>query len=331
MKVSVALCTYNGEKYIKEQLDSIFAQTLPVNEIIVCDDGSTDNTIEIIKDYAHQYPNIIKIFINEINLRSVKNFEKAIGLCTGDVIFLSDQDDKWVPEKVEEYLDYFQKNQNIKVIASNGFCIDENSTVIEKYAVWDVPQFLRDKGLEFDYFQLITYVSNIATGASMAFKREIIPDVFPFPIIKDFHHDEWIAIISSKNKQFELLNKKYFYYRTHESQQVGGVFFDKTKEEKRMLTEIFNCFGDNLSFKNYKKKLKRLCFAYIRNIKLSEVHKGHNNFFSDNCIEIKSLFYKTKNDLEKQHPIRSYFLNITDKILNKRQIEKISPGNYGNN
>lgn len=80
MKISVAVCTYNGEKYINEQIDSILNQTLAVNEIIVCDDRSTDKTIAILNDYADKNPGLFNIIINETNLRSVKNLKKAISL-----------------------------------------------------------------------------------------------------------------------------------------------------------------------------------------------------------------------------------------------------------
>ena len=87
MKISVALCTYNGEQFLKEQLDSILKQTQKVDEIVICDDGSTDATINILENYSANYPNIFHIYRNKVNLRSVKNFEKAITLCTGDLIF----------------------------------------------------------------------------------------------------------------------------------------------------------------------------------------------------------------------------------------------------
>ena len=153
MKTSVALCTYNGQQFLKQQLDSILNQTHKVDEIVVCDDGSTDKTIEILENYSANYPNTFYINQNEINLRSVKNFEKAVKLCSGDIIFLSDQDDVWVDNKVEKYVDYFDKNPNIEVLASNGYCIDENSKVHDKYSIWDVPQFLRDAKIKFDYYQ----------------------------------------------------------------------------------------------------------------------------------------------------------------------------------
>ncbi len=221
MKTSVALCTYNGEKYIEEQLNSILNQTVPVDEIVICDDKSTDATHDIINQYCNKFPGVIKFYINEVNLRSVKNFEKAISLCTNEIIFLSDQDDIWHLEKVKHFIEYFKNNPKIDVVASNGYCIDDNSKVHEKYAVWDVPQFLAEKGVAFNYHKIICYVSNIATGASMAFRKTICDEILPFPIMKDFHHDEWIAILSSKRDAFVMLPEKYFYYRIHENQQVG--------------------------------------------------------------------------------------------------------------
>ena len=88
MKISVALCTYNGEKFLKEQINSILQQSIHVDEIVICDDCSIDSTKEILDEFLQDFPNIFKIYINEINLRSNKNFEKAIKLCSGDFIFL---------------------------------------------------------------------------------------------------------------------------------------------------------------------------------------------------------------------------------------------------
>ena len=320
MRISVALCTYNGEKYIKEQIDSILNQTKKVDEIIVCDDRSSDKTIEILNEYSVVNPGLFKIYVNEQNLRSVKNFEKAITLCTGDIIFLSDQDDFWVKEKVEEYIEYFDQNTNITVLASNGYCINDNSKIEEKYAIWDVPEFLKNKKNEINYFNLITYVSNIATGASMAFRKEIITEIIPFPVVKDFHHDEWIAIVSSLKNAFEILNKKYFYYRIHDNQQVGGVFFDKNQKEKLLLTEIFDYTNYEISFSSYKKRLKKIINSYNRIETLLDFQTILDNRFSLVLLELKELFNKTKIEMKKRYIIKSSLLNFTDKILKKRQL-----------
>lgn len=321
MKTSVALCTYNGEKYIKEQLDSILNQSVPVDEIVICDDNSNDATHDIINQYCSEFPNIIKFHINEVNLRSVKNFEKAISLCTNEIIFLSDQDDIWHLEKVKHFIAYFENNPNIDVVASNGYCIDDNSKVHDKYAVWDIPQFLTDRGVAFNYHKIICYVSNIATGASMAFRKSICDEILPFPIMKDFHHDEWIAILSSKRNAFVMLPEKYFYYRIHENQQVGGVFFDKTAKVKSDLFDYFNYDDGDVSFINLKKRIKKMIEAFKRNKRLSKLDTEYVSFFKDNKAEIKRNILVLKLTMKKKYPILTFGLNITDKILGKRQFK----------
>src|SRR4051812_17962871 len=97
--VSVAMATYNGARYVAEQLDSILQQTYSLIEIVVVDDGSKDETVEIIKEYQAQHP-CIRLYQNEINIGVNKTFEKAISYCSGEYIALSDQDDIWMPEKV---------------------------------------------------------------------------------------------------------------------------------------------------------------------------------------------------------------------------------------
>ena len=116
MKLSVAMCTYNGEQHVNEQLESILKQTMTVDEIIICDDGSTDKTIQIIEQFQMNFPNIITLHRNSFNLGSNKNFEKAITLCSGDYIFLSDQDDIWKINKVEKIIQSFLDSPSLEAI-----------------------------------------------------------------------------------------------------------------------------------------------------------------------------------------------------------------------
>ncbi len=321
MKISVALCTYNGEKFLKEQIDSILNQTLKVNEIVVCDDGSNDSTISILETFSIENPNLFKIIVNDVNLRSVKNFEKAIGICTGEIIFLSDQDDIWVNIKVEEYIKFLEKNPNIDVVASNGFCIDENSKIHEKYSIWDVPEFLREQKKEVNYFKIISQYENIVTGATMAFRKEIVSEIIPFPVIKGFHHDQWIAIISSSKGSFEMFNDKYFYYRIHEKQLVGGVFFDKSNKTKKMLNQVFDIENQKISLYIYKKRLKKLCNSYAQNKKLIEENCTKINFEEINN-DIEKLYLNTKLNFKAKNPFLYYYISTTDMLFKKRQLEK---------
>ncbi|MBQ6958217.1 MAG: glycosyltransferase [Bacteroidales bacterium] len=102
-KISIALCTYNGEKYLTAQLDSILDQTHPADEIIIVDDGSTDATLDIIREYASR-TDILQYFVNEQTLGYVRNFSKAISLTSGDFVALSDQDDIWTKDHIEKLL-----------------------------------------------------------------------------------------------------------------------------------------------------------------------------------------------------------------------------------
>jgi glycosyltransferase involved in cell wall biosynthesis len=251
MNTSVALCTYNGERYIEQQIDSILNQTVKVDEIVICDDGSTDKTIQILEEYSKIVPHI-RVFKNEVTLGSVRNFEKAILHCVGEYIFLSDQDDVWVGNKVESYLVYFKNNPNVNVIASNGYGIDEINNKISLPSVWDIPEMLERNNLEYDYFTLITQYKNIATGASMCLKKSFVSEVVPFPVITGYQHDEWMATIASYKGSFAYLKEKYFYYRIHSSQQVGGVFFTKGDDKFFQVVQLYKLVNKKFMLKVYK-------------------------------------------------------------------------------
>ena len=309
---SVALCSYNGEKYIHQQIDSILNQTHRPSEIVVCDDGSTDRTPEILAEYQKQYPEIFRIHFNEINLRSVKNFEKAISLCSKAIIFLSDQDDIWAENKAEKIVSFLDNHAEIDVVATNGFCIDENGAVHEKYSLWDAPVFLKEKNI--DYFEIILHC-NIATGASMAFRAALKPEIMPFPVLKDYHHDEWIALNTARKGRFEFLNDKLFYYRTHQEQQVGGVFFDKTEEGKAKLMRFFDL--EPTSFSSYKRLLKRLLRFYEINVIVENKNQGHT--FCNTSQSIKERYDALKKEFKNKFPLKSRILFLVDKIMGKKR------------
>src|ERR687894_3003245 len=100
-RFSVAMCTYNGARFVAEQLASVAAQTRPPDELVVCDDGSTDETCRLVEEFAARAPFPVRLFVNERNLGSTRNFGRAVALCEGDLVALSDQDDVWHPEKLE--------------------------------------------------------------------------------------------------------------------------------------------------------------------------------------------------------------------------------------
>ncbi len=318
MKTSVAMCTYNGEKFLREQLDSILTQTLPVDEIIICDDGSTDNTVSILHEYEKKHTSVIKIYQNEKNLRSVKNFEKSISLCTNEIIFLSDQDDEWLPHKVETISLFFKNNPKIDAVATNGYGIDEKGTPLNMLSIWDIPYHLENKGFQIDYFRMIAFSGNIATGASMAFRKNIVPEVSPFPEIRGFHHDEWIALYTSASKTFTFLNEKFFKYRIHPGQQVGDTFYNEKQFEQ--LLDTYNDLSSDKTFRMYKHAIKKLC-AFSSKNKILAKNEKYNTIHSQIMEEVYSLHHKNITEMKKKYPFRSRMLFLADKIVNKRQMK----------
>ncbi|KUJ50503.1 glycosyltransferase family 2 protein [Chryseobacterium sp. JAH] len=293
MKISVALCTYNGEKFLKQQLDSIIDQTVNVDEIIVCDDRSTDQTQRILSEYSAKFPDTFKIHINEKNLRSVKNFEKAISLCTGEIIFLSDQDDVWERNKVEVYIQHFQNNEKLQVICSNGFVIDDNHLKLDHYTVWDAPQFLEQQN-KINHFKIFTLLGNYATGAAMAVKKSFAQQTLPFPDIESFHHDEWIAIVAAENDEFAFINEKLFSYRYHTNQQVGGIFFTKDEAGKQ---EIIRKYDLQRPLKNFRDVKMR--FRSIRD-KINKFENYVRNNSDKNVERVLQSVREEKINLEKK-------------------------------
>jgi glycosyltransferase involved in cell wall biosynthesis len=131
------MCTYNGAEFLPAQLESIFRQTRPADEIVVCDDGSTDETRSLI-------PESVVFHENEKNLGTVKNFEKAIGLCTGDVVVLSDQDDVWRQDKLQLIEEAFSRNPNVGLVFSDADVVDEQLNPLGR-RMWDEVGFGRQR------------------------------------------------------------------------------------------------------------------------------------------------------------------------------------------
>ncbi|WP_419869670.1 glycosyltransferase family 2 protein [Chryseobacterium sp. CT-SW4] len=300
MKTSVALCTYNGERFLRKQLDSILAQTVPVDEIIICDDHSTDGTPAILLDYQKKFPDLFKIYSNDTTLKSVKNFEKAISLCTHDIIFLSDQDDIWLPFKVETFLNIFKDNTDIHVISSSAYLIDDDDEKIEKNTIWNIFDFFKNKNISYNYFEIFNLIGNIATGAHMAIRRSMVSEIHPFPE-QHYHHDEWIALVSSRKNSFYFTSEKTAFYRIHELQQVGSVFLDDRKNTDSQLIQRFNPYNSNDSLRLLK---RRFLILKKKKKKILSIQDYHNNLtFAEMLKSIEDYEIYLKNNLKKTRPV----------------------------
>lgn len=322
MKTSVALCTYNGAKFLQQQLDSILSQTIPVDEIVVCDDQSSDDTVKILSIYLEQHPETFRIFVNPNKLGSVKNFEKCISLCQNEIIFLSDQDDVWVANKVERMIRTFQEHPSISAVCTNGFGIDEENNLLDLISRWDMPDLVKANGYLFDYYNILNLLDNFCTGATMAFRKTLLPDILPIPVIQDLHHDGWIAKVSAQDNQLYFLNEKLIFYRKHASQQVGNIFFENSEESKKEITNYFSIEKEIKSFNDYKKLLKRMAQAHWMNKIFLQDHPEHHKYFRKNLQELEKRFENYQSTMRREFPVQSFFLYFGDIFSSKRKIKK---------
>lgn len=228
--ISVAMTTYNGEHYVEEQLSSIIHQSRQVNEIIICDDCSKDHTTEIIRSFQNQYKDInIKLYINEKNVGYRDNFKKAISLCSGDYIFLSDQDDIWKKEKVEEMIKMIQAHPNIEVLASSFSYIDEHGAFLdgaEKNTTLYQGSIKEEelKPIKFEEFLIHNYFQ----GCTLVFTKTM-KDVFLNYFTNEIPHDWLIVILSSTRNSMYFWNHSLSYYRLHGNNAIGVDDFGKSK------------------------------------------------------------------------------------------------------
>lgn len=222
MKISVAVCTYNGERYIKEQLDSIINQSVSIDEIVICDDHSSDQTVKIIEDIKSNTDIPIRVNINSTNLGPSKNFETAIHFCKGDIIFLSDQDDVWEKDKVKIICNWFEKNPDKNVVFTNASLIDERGNAYTEYCLWDCVNFDRKLQRFFDSgFELETFFLNKATGATMALRREARNRFSQLCDNVLIYHDYCLCLNAINSHSLGYLPHKVMKYRCHSAQQSG--------------------------------------------------------------------------------------------------------------
>ena len=199
--ISVAMATYNGEKYIKEQISSILEQLTINDELIISDDGSTDNTLSIIKEY-----NDNRIHLIYGPKQGVKqNFANAISNCKGKYIFLSDQDDIWLPNKLERVLQEFEETKCSCVVHDcKVFDSETNQTLYESFY-----KFRNSKsGI------IKNLIKNSYIGCCMTFDKSLIPHILPIPNDIEMH-DQWIGIISDKYGKTNFISDKLIKYRRH--------------------------------------------------------------------------------------------------------------------
>jgi len=209
------MCTYNGVKYVKEQLDSILRQTFSDFELVVCDDCSNDGTWEFLQEYATGHENV-RLYRNDQNLGFLKNFEKVLGLASGDYIAFCDQDDIWISNHLELLFNSIGDNM---LACGNSLLVDENNvelgmTLLQQEGIVHLPKN------NLDIARMIFLNHNPFQGAAMMFRKEFIAIALPMPEQANYH-DVWFAALASFMDSFVYIKAPIVRYRMH-GKNVSG-------------------------------------------------------------------------------------------------------------
>ncbi len=221
---SICIATFNGEKYINQQLTSILSQINIDDEIIISDDGSTDNTISIINALND---NRIKIIHSNFHYYKL-NFENALKQAKGEYIFLADQDDVWLPNKYHECLHELKKYD---LICHNSKITDKNLNIINNSFF----NFYKSgKGI------IKNIINSSYFGACMAFNRKILNSAIPFPKTKEFGHDIWLGLVAESIGKVKFIETPYLLYRRHNDTFTNISNNLLTRSKRPLLKKIWS-------------------------------------------------------------------------------------------
>jgi glycosyltransferase involved in cell wall biosynthesis len=225
--ISIALCTFNGQDFIEEQLESVLSQSIQDWEMVIVDDCSLDETLTILNHYAERDARF-KVHCNDKNLGYNKNFEKALRLCEGEFVAICDQDDIWDKDKLQIQLEAIKQNQ---LVYHDSAFIDRSGKPMG-VRISDKFEFYRG-----DHPEVFLYF-NCVSGHSIFMKRSLLRHALPFPT--DFHYDQWLAYIATSHGSIDFVDKTLVHYRQHENNNTDILATRptaKTSEQKILQLE----------------------------------------------------------------------------------------------
>jgi glycosyltransferase involved in cell wall biosynthesis len=304
--VSIALCTYNGESYLKQQLDSLVGQTYPNIEIVVVDDASTDNTYDILAHYATRYP-VFKLYKNEKNLGFIANFERATKLCTGELVALCDQDDIWDIRKIE--LQVGAIGENVFVYHDSEFIHEDGAPMNKRMS--DLMNLYRgDDPLAFLFF-------NCVSGHTILMKRDLLDAALPLK--KGYFHDWWLAYVATNIGRIDFIPLPLVKYRQHDKSETNILRLEREKDNYKLSSmekfeSTLNWLESCRSFKANRDQ--KLIGRFYDTYKQRE-----DSYFSPEFAFLllkhwKAIFYmRKKSAVSKLNFVRKQFLGVKAKKL----------------
>lgn len=229
----IALCTYNGQKFLEEQLASIVAQRRLPDSIVICDDCSSDQTWEILQAFEAASPMPVKLVRHTVQQGVVRNFETAVRLLETDIVFLCDQDDLWLPEKISTTAALFESDPEANLIFTDAVLVDEQAQELGELLFSEL-QITRQEewGLSHGRAFEVLCRRNVITGATTAFRRSLLDAALPFPAF--YWHDEWLGLIAAATGKVVKLPDPTIKYRQHGKNLVGVKKLTSIESLKRL-------------------------------------------------------------------------------------------------
>lgn len=224
--VSVAMATCNGGAWIDAQLASLVGQTRQPDELVVCDDASDDSTLERVRAFAETAPFPVRIEPRSERIGATANFEQAIALCQGDIVFLADQDDVWLRDKISDLASILDAQPRTGAVFCNGTVIDADDQPLG-YDLWQALAFSPGErravaaGRGHEVFARHV----VAAGTGLAFRRRFVPWLRPFPPLRSAH-DAWVAALIAGVAEVACVEQPLIHYRLHGANQIGLRRFD---------------------------------------------------------------------------------------------------------
>lgn len=278
MKIDVLMATYNGEKYLREQMDSILEQSFGDFRLLVSDDGSTDGTREILNEYVGKDSRVV-VFLQNKNLGSTKNFEFLMRKVESECFMFSDQDDVWQKDKLQKSIDKM-KEEDCDLVYSDLEVVSEDLDVLHK-SYWKLKGFEK-KVKRYNHFESL-YLNNYVTGSTMLVKSKWLEKILPLPDKSKFIlHDYWTALVVSKFGKMAYVDEPLLKYRQHLDNRIGSKRkSDEMRDFKQMRDLFLEVKLDH--FKTFLKRqdvfeeenlerLNKVCFQYFEALK--KVKKG---------------------------------------------------------
>ncbi len=244
LKVSIAMCTFNGAAFLQWQLDSILGQTAPPDELVVCDDRSTDATMVVLERFRERAPFPVRLHSNDKTLKPAQNFAKCISLCEGDIILLCDQDDVWFPDRVAQTRAVFERDPKAAFAYTDAPLIDGEGRTLDRTLYASLPIRPRDTAQLRRGGNLLPVLRrySVLCGATMAFRSSLKPAVLPVPAL--WMHDEWIGLVGSAVGSAARMSVPVTQYRQHAQQQLGTGEWDAAAK-LRLARERSSSFYEN--------------------------------------------------------------------------------------